>query len=310
MATSTDFEIIVIGGGVAGLTAALFAARLGRRTLVLMHLMPGGQLATIEAIEDFPGFPQGVAGYDLGPMLMEQAVAAGAECRTAEATAVTPTGTVFAIDTDQGRLTAAAVILATGSTLRPLGVPGEERLEGKGVSHCASCDGPMLRGQPVVVVGAGDSGLQEALALARFAGEVTIFEQADHPHGQAHYLERVRSHPRIRIECGTSVVAIMGDDVVTAVRVRDASGVERDHAAQAVFVYAGLVPNASLGGPLVSLTDTGHVAVDAGMRTTLPGLFAAGDVRAGGAGQAVAAASDGAAAALGAHRYLAAQAAG
>src|SRR6185503_9756371 len=142
----------------------------GRSTVVLVPLMPGGQLATITAIEDFPGFPQGVAGYDLGPMIQEQAAAAGAEFRTGEVHLLAGAGGAWKVSADE-EIEARTVIVATGSSPRALGVSGEERLTGKGVSHCASCDGPLLKGKKVVVAGAGDSGLQEALVLAGFASE-------------------------------------------------------------------------------------------------------------------------------------------
>lgn len=294
------YDIVIIGAGVAGLTAALTAARLGRSSLVLIPLMPGGQLATIDKIEDFPGFPQGVAGYDLGPMLQEQAMNAGAACRMAEATALTPAGDAWTVTTTEGDVTARAVILATGAKIRALGIPGEERLTGKGVSQCASCDGPILKGKPVVVVGAGDSGLQEALALAEFGGTVTVVDRAAAPAAQESYRKRVAEHPKITVRTGIAVEEILGDDVVTGARVSGAETI----AAEAVFVYAGLAPESTLVAGLVELDASGHVPVDASMRTTRKLLYAAGDVRAGAAGQAITAAADGSIAATTAHRDL------
>src|SRR4051812_42009324 len=188
------YDVVVIGGGVAGLTAGLFSARLGRSTLVLVPLMPGGQLATINHIEDFPGFPEGVAGYDLGPMIQEQAAAAGAEFRSGEAKRLSSAGDIWKIEADED-IEARTVIIASGSSPRALGVPGEERLTGKGVSHCASCDGPLLKGKSVIVAGAGDAGLQEALVLAGFAGKVTIVERASAPTGAHTYLQKVSADP-------------------------------------------------------------------------------------------------------------------
>ena len=171
-----DFEVAVIGAGIAGLTAGLTAARLGRRTLVLTDVL-GGQLLSIEKVDGYPGFPEGVAGYDLCPMAQEQAADAGAEFTTAQVERLEPTDDGWRLATSEGAVAARAVVLATGCSLKTLGVPGESRLHGKGVSHCATCDGPLLRNRPVAVVGGGDSGLQEALTLAAHASRVVVVEQ-------------------------------------------------------------------------------------------------------------------------------------
>jgi thioredoxin reductase (NADPH) len=305
MQTPERFDVIVVGGGVAGLTAALFAARLGRSTLVLIPLMAGGQLATIHAIEDFPGFPQGVAGFDLGPIIQEQAVAAGAEIRMDEAQRLDRLDDGWRVVTTEDAIDARALIVATGSRIRALEIPGEARLAGKGVSHCASCDGPLLRGKSVIVAGAGDSGLQEALALADFAAKVLILERLPQPTGQQAYARRTSAHPRIEFRGGVVIEEVLGENAVTGVRARDAaSGESRVLAADALFVYAGLRPNTALVAGLLELDRDGRIPTDGALRTALPGVFAAGDVRGESACQAVSAAGDGATAAVSAHRYL------
>ncbi len=303
MITLQEFDIVVVGGGVAGLTAGLFSARRGRSTLLLESVMPGGHVGSIVKIEDFPGFPEGVAGYDLGPMIQEQAANAGAEFQMAELQSIAAKDGGWRISTSDGEIQAKAVIVATGSSNRLLGVPGEERLVGKGVSHCASCDGPMLKGRKVIVMGAGDSGLQEALTLAEYAGEVLVMDQSAEPTAQETYQQRVREHPKIKIQGNSVIEEILGESVVTGVRVR-ANGSTFEIAADAVFVYIGLQPNTAFLQGIADLDDAGRVRTDICMRASAAGLFAAGDARADSASQAVSAAGDGATAAIAADRYL------
>ncbi|OGA01811.1 MAG: hypothetical protein A3H35_13875 [Betaproteobacteria bacterium RIFCSPLOWO2_02_FULL_62_17] len=298
-----QFDVVVVGGGVAGLTAGLIGARLGRSTLVLEAVMPGGHLGSIVKIEDFPGFPEGVAGYDLGPMIQEQAASAGAEFQMIELQSLAAKDGGWRIATGDGEIQAKAVIVATGSSNRLLGVPGEERLVGKGVSHCASCDGPMLKGKKVIVVGAGDSGLQEALTLAEYAGEVLVLHQSAESTAQEAYQKRVREQSKIKVQGNTVIEEILGDSVVTGVRVRE-NGSTREIAADAVFVYAGLQPNAGFLQGIADRDAAGRVRTDIWMRSSAKGIFAAGDVRADSASQAVTAAGDGATAAMAADRYL------
>jgi len=303
MSEVQQFEVVVVGGGVAGLTAGLFSARLGRSTLVLESVMPGGHLGSIVKIEDFPGFPEGVAGYDLGPMIQEQAASAGAEFQMAELQSIAARDGGWRITSSDGEIQAKAVIVATGSSNRLLGVPGEERLAGKGVSHCASCDGPMLKGKKVIVVGAGDSGLQEALTLAEYAGEVLVLHRSAALTAQQAYQKRVREQPKIKVQGNSVIEEILGESVVTGARVRSNGGTQ-EIAADAVFVYIGLQANSGLLQGIADLDERGHVRTDIWMRTSAQGLFAAGDVRADSASQAVTAAGDGATAALAADRYL------
>jgi len=301
----TDVEVLVAGGGIAGLTAGLTAARLGRSTLVLTGGVPGGLLLSINVIEGLPGFPEGVPGYELCPLAEEQAAAAGAAFRPDELRGLTRNGDGWHVATNGGAVTAGAVVLATGSRLRALGVPGEERLRGSGVSHCASCDAPLLRDRTVGVVGGGDSALQEALTLADAARRVTILHRGDTLQAQAAYRRRIAAHERVEVRFGTTVDEVLGDGAVTGVRTRDAAtGEAGELELDALFVYVGLEPNTGFDAGDLGRDPSGLVTTDAGLQTTLPGVFAAGICRAGAAGRAAASAGDGATAATGAHRHL------
>jgi thioredoxin reductase (NADPH) len=302
---SVDYEVVIIGGGVAGATAALFAARHGRSTVCVDGWIAGGQLLSISKIEDFPGFAEGVAGFELCPAVQEQAMSAGAEFRTAAVQAVEPDGGSWTVATADGPIAAGAVIVASGSTPRKLGVPCEEQLTGRGISHCASCDGPIYRDQTVVVVGAGDSALLEALELAQFARQVVLVHRGESLDGQETYSRRVRESPAISIRYRCVVEEILGEERLQGVRIRNlesAAGEELE--AGALFPYIGSVGQTAFLGDRVPLDENGRVWTDALMRTELPGLFAAGDVRSESAAQAVAAAGDGATAAVSADRFL------
>src|SRR6266545_2877435 len=216
-----DYDVIIIGSGLAGLTAGLFAARHGLSTLILESNIPGGHLISIDKIEDFPGFPDGIAGYDLCPTVQRQAADQGAEFQRAEVSNLEAQDRFWSVVTDEERHRAKAVIVATGSKLKNLGVPGEEKLMGRGVSHCASCDGPLYDGQTVGVVGGGDSALQEALALTNYAGEVIIFHHAEHFSAQHSYQQRVSNNSKITPRYQMAVEEILGDEVVTGVRARN-----------------------------------------------------------------------------------------
>jgi thioredoxin reductase (NADPH) len=306
VSAAPDHEIAVAGGGPAGLTAALVAARHGRTTIVLDPLGAGGALLNLERIEDFPGFPEGASGFELGPRLQQQAMDAGAAVELGEVGRIEPRDGDWAVVTDSRELVAGAVIVATGSRPRALGVPREDEFEGKGLSHCASCDGPLYRGQVVAVCGSGDYALAEALDLVRHDVSVVLVHPEETLAGQATYTGRITESPQVEVRHRSAVEEILGDGRVDGVRVRDlASGESSTVPAEGVFAYIGRIPNTACLEGVVGLDEGGHVPTDIWMRTELPGLFAAGDVRANAAGQAISAAGDGATAAIAAHRYLA-----
>jgi thioredoxin reductase (NADPH) len=300
-----EYDVIVVGSGLAGLTAGLFSARHGLATLVMESNIPGGHLISIEKIEDFPGFPDGIAGYDLCPNLQRQAADHGAEFQRAEVLRLEAQENFWSVVTEEEQHRAKAVIVATGSTLKHLGVPGEEKHMGRGVSHCASCDGPLYNGQTVGVVGGGDSALQEALTLTNYAEKVLIFHQGEAFSAQHSYLQRVLDNSKITPRYQTVIEEVLGDEVVTGVRLRDlASGEISQIEITGIFVYVGMQPNTALLKNIVQLSDTGHVPTDNWMKTARDGLYATGDIRQDSAAQAITSAGDGATAAIAAYRYI------
>ena len=301
-----EFEVVVAGGGIAGLTAGMTSARLGRSTLILTGDVPGGQLLSIEKVEGLPGHPDGIPGYDLCPIMQDQAAAAGAELVMNGVTRLDRAGETWKITSAEGDIVAGAVILATGSNLKKLHVPGEERLTGSGVSHCATCDAPLLRGRIVAVVGGGDSALQEGLTLAASASKVVLLHRGDELAGQKCYRDRAVADPKIEIHSNTIVTEILGEAAVAGLHTRDMkSGAVLEIEVAAVFAYVGLQPNTSFVQNLLSLDSAGRIAADALTRTEMPGVFAAGTIRAHSPCRAASAAGDGATAAVAADRYLA-----
>jgi thioredoxin reductase (NADPH) len=303
---SAEIDIVIVGGGIAGLTAGLTAARLGRSTLVLAGNTLGGHLLNIERIDGYPGYPAGVSGYDLLPMAEEQATAAGAELAMAELTGLARVDTGWRVETAGAGYAARSIILATGTRLRELGIPGETLLRGKGVSQCASCDAPLLRERAAVVAGGGDSALQEALTLAGHCSAVTVVHRGEHIVAQAAYRRLAERNARITFESDAEITEVLGDSVVEGVRIRNnGTGTTKELECAGVFVFVGLEANTSFIEDRSILDPSGRILTDARMRTGLSGLLGAGTVRAGSAGRAAAAAGEGAAAALAADELLA-----
>ncbi|WP_170990158.1 FAD-dependent oxidoreductase [Aquamicrobium sp. LC103] len=299
-----EFDVVVIGAGVAGLNAATTAARHGLSTLLVDSLGAGGQIGTVDRIENFPGPSEGVAGYELGPMLQIQADEAGVELMLDTVERVAADGDGFIVTASEGEFHARAVIVAAGSVRRKLGVEGEEAFEGKGVSHCASCDGPILRGRQVCVVGGGDSALDEALSLAAHVAKVVIVHRGAEPTARRSLVDKCQAEEAIGFLAHTEVEAICGDVGVSHVRLRSAAGDVRDLPCHAVFVYVGLEPAAGFLGELVRRDGDGRIAVDLGMNASRPGIFAAGDIRSQSVAHLAASAGDGVTAAISAARYL------
>ncbi|PDT74153.1 FAD-dependent oxidoreductase [Bradyrhizobium sp. C9] len=298
-----DADVVVIGAGVAGLTAAMIAAERGANTLVIEQSMPGGQVATIERIRNFPGYPDGVAGYELGPLLQQQAEAAGAAVRLDRVSALVPGDGAFRVVCGEDEVVARTVIMAAGSSLRQLGVAGEAEFVGRGVSHCAACDGPLFTGQAVAVVGGGDSAVDEALVLAGHASELTLVHRGRSPSARSPAIAQLAALPHVSIVSDADVVAIEGDRQVRAIVIRRGEQIERTTCG-AVFVYPGLEPRSALLRDLVALDSDGHIETDLMMRTSLPGLFAAGDIRSRSVRLLASVAGDAATAAISAIRYL------
>lgn len=301
------YDLIVIGSGPAGLTAALYAAREGIDTLVIERGGVGGQAGITERLDNFPGFPEGISGNEFANRLRAQAERFGVEILGAQQVrSIAVDGDYRVVTTADGNeYRAYALLLATGSTYRRLGLERENDFIGAGVHFCATCDGPFYRDRDVAVVGGGNSAGEESLFLTRFARHVTIITRDDKLTASRVVVDKVTEHPEIDVIYGAEIASFTGGDHVEGVVVRDrASGDERKLDAAGVFVFIGLKPNAELVSDLVMVDSAGFVVADAGMQTSVPGVFVAGDVRSGSTKQAASAAGEGAAAAIAIRRYL------
>jgi thioredoxin reductase (NADPH) len=300
-----EFDLVVIGAGVGGLTAAMHAARYGLSVAVVERMGVGGQIAAAERIENLPGFPQGLSGAELGPLLHEQAEQAGAEFILDTVEGIAVDGAWRVVNGASETIKARAAIVAAGSALRSLGVRGEEAFLGRGVSHCASCDGHFFSGRDVCVVGGGDSALDEALVLAEHVARVAIFHRGATFDAQRVLVDRAAANSKIEMVPSTAVEEIVGTDNVSGVRLRDlAAGTTHERAVTGVFIYVGLEPNTAFLRGIVALDPAGHIETDIMMRTSVPGIFAAGDIRRHSVAQLAAVAGDGATAAIAARAYL------
>ena len=301
----TIYDIIIIGGGAAGLTAGIYACRAGLRTLMLERLMPGGQVINAESIENYPGFPDGISGAEIGPLMQQQAMSVGLEIQLGEVDELRQEGDGWRVSAWGSEYTSQSVIIAGGSTLRKLGVPGEEELYGSGVSYCATCDGGFFMNQTVGVVGGGDSALDEALVLTEYASKVILFHRGDAFTGEKILQERVAAHQKIEVRWNTTVSEIIGDGQVEGVAIRDELSGETSRVdLSGVFIYIGLDPNTEYLQDVLPLDNAGHIPTDIWMNTPARGVFAAGDIRQNSAAQLVSAAGDGATAAIAARRYV------
>ncbi|MEP7766237.1 thioredoxin-disulfide reductase, partial [Sanguibacter sp. 26GB23] len=301
-------EVIIIGSGPAGYTAAVYAARAGLAPLVLAgSVTAGGALMNTTEVENFPGFVDGILGPDLMENMQKQAERFGAVVEWDDATGVELDGPIKTVRTANGAtFTARAVILATGSAYRELGLPDEKRLSGRGVSWCATCDGFFFRDQEIVVVGGGDSAVEEATFLTRFASKVTLVHRRDALRASKIMAERAAADPKIEFAWNTEVIGIAGDAKVSGVRLRDTvTGEERDLAATGVFVAIGHDPRTELVAGQVTLDPEGYIEVQGRTtRTNIPGVFACGDAVDHTYRQAITAAGSGCAAAIDAQNYL------
>ena len=300
-----SYDVLVVGGGLAGMTAGMYAARHGLRTGLVERMMGGASIINIEKIENFPGFPDGISGAELAPAVQEQAMNAGVRFVMGETASISRQGNYRVVSTDAGELGAKAVIVATGSTLRQLGIPGEEEYLGRGVSQCATCDGPLYIGEVVGVVGGGDSAADEALTLAEYAGRVLLFHRREQFRAQKALQDRVAQHSKIEMVWNSVVEEVLGADTVSGVKVRNTvTGIENAVELSGVFVYVGLEPNSQLVKGLVKVDGAGHIPVNVTMETEVPGVYAVGDIRQHSSSQLVSAAGDGATAAISAFKYI------
>jgi thioredoxin reductase (NADPH) len=301
-------NLIIVGSGPAGYTAAVYAARANLRPLVIEGVASGGALMTTTEVENFPGFPDGIMGPELMDNMRKQAEHFGAEFITDEATRTELNGGIKIVYVGETAYRARAVILSTGSAWRPLGVPGEQEFLGHGVSSCATCDGFFFRGQDIVVVGGGDSAMEEATFLTRFASSVTIIHRRDQFRASKIMAERALKNDKIKVEWNSVVSEVLGENgKVSGVRLRDTvTGEERELKAAGVFVAIGHDPRSELFRDEVAVDEAGYVKVTApSTQTNLNGVFAAGDLVDHTYRQAITAAGTGCAAALDAERFIA-----
>lgn len=299
------YDVIVIGGGPGGYTAALYAARANLSVAILEKLSPGGQMGTTDVIDNYPGFPQGVNGFELAMQMKEGAERFGAQTQLAEVTQVELAGQVKTIHTSGGDYQARTVVLATGAHPRELGLPGERELRGRGVSYCATCDGMFYRGKTVVVVGGGNTAVSDVLYLSRLCEKVYLVHRRDTLRASKVYLDPLQKAENVEFVWDSEVKQLLRDQAVTGVRVRNKkTGEERDIPCAGVFVAVGYLPNTELYRGQVELDEAGYVLSDETTQTNLPGVFAVGDLRKKPLRQVVTAASDGAVAAHFIEEYL------
>lgn len=299
------YDVIIIGAGPAGLTAGIYAARGGLKTGIIEMAMPGGQAASTEKIENYPGFPEGIGGYELMNKFHQQAQAYGAEFIFEQAQRLELTGSIKKIIADSQTYEARAVIVAAGSQPRLLGVPGEDIFHGRGVSYCATCDGAFFKGKKVVVVGGGDAALEEGEYLTRFAAEVTIVHRRAEFRAAEILVDRAKNNPKVRFELDSIVEEIIGAEQVEGVRLRNLKSDQTKYLSiDGVFIYVGTRPNDKFLKGELNAEEHGYITTDNLLRTNIPGVFAAGDIRNTPLRQVATAVGDGALAAVEVEKYL------
>ncbi|HUG49123.1 MAG TPA: thioredoxin-disulfide reductase [Candidatus Limnocylindria bacterium] len=297
-----------MGSGPAGLTAAIYAARANLEPILLGGLAPGGQLMITSDVENYPGFPEGIQGPELMQKFREQAERFGTRMVDADVERVDFSSRPFKLYAEGREYTGDSVIVATGASALWLGLDSETRLRGRGVSACATCDGFFFRGKKVAVVGGGDTALEEATFLTRFASEVVLLHRRDQLRGSKIMQQRALDHPKINVEWNTEVTDVLGEDVVSGLRLRDTvSGQEREEPMEGLFVAIGYRPNTEVFRDWLDVDDKGYLVVTDQTRTKIDGVFVAGDVHDHRYRQAVTAAADGCKAAIDAERWLEAE---
>ena len=302
----TPFQLIIIGGGPAGLTAGLYAKRFGLDVLLIEKAVPGGMITATEFVENYPGFSGGISGPDLGRKLEEHARKYGVDIVYGNALGLEKTGKLFKITTEEHAYTTRAVIIASGSEPKKLGVAGEDAFIGKGVSYCATCDAPFYKDKKIAVVGGGNSAIDEALSLAKFADLVTVIHRRDTLRADKVLIEKASADPKIFLKMNTVVEEIIGDEHVKSIRIKDLTTDKTSVLnIDGVFIYVGYKPNTELVKGLVKLDENGSVITDDKLATNVPGIFAAGDVRKKSLRQVITSVADGAIAASSVKEFLA-----
>jgi thioredoxin reductase (NADPH) len=306
MAEPKIYDLIIIGGGPAGLTAGVYATRGRLSTLLLDKLAPGGLVATTEWVENYPGFPEGISGADLMKKMEEQAQKFGLEIISIkEVLSVDFKNKIKTINVEEGEYKTKAVIVATGTQPKKLNIPGEDKFRGRGVSYCATCDGPLFKDKDIVVIGAGSSGVQEGLYLLRFVKSATVVEFLPHMTAEKILQERALKEPRMKFYLNHIVTSINGENKVESVTIKSRqTGEEKKIEAQGVFFYVGLNPMTEFLKGQIELDKWGYILAGEDTKTSVPGVFAAGDVRQKILRQITTAIGDGATTAFMAERYV------
>ena len=302
---NNEYELVIIGGGPAGLTGGIYAARARLKSLLIERGLFGGQMTEAELLENFPGFPQGISGLELGQLMHQQAAKCGLETLQAEVNGIELQNEQKVVKTTKGNFITKALIIASGSQRQKLGVPGERELAGKGVSYCATCDAPFFRELLVAIVGGSDAAITEALHLAKLAAKVTVIHRRRQLRATRILQERAFAEPKIEFLWDTIVSEIDGEDKVKRLKLRQVKTREELSLEVAgVFISIGIKPNTDYVKDLLPLDPTGHIITNDKMETEIPGIFAAGDTRYDSARQAITAAGDGATAAIYAEKFI------
>lgn len=311
MSDNEIIDVAVIGAGPAGMTAAIYAARAGWNTVMFEELMPGGQMGNTDRIDNYPGFAEGVEGFQLAMNMSQQAAHFGVKTVSSHIESLELSSDVKTIKAAAEEYQARAIVLATGAHARPMGVPGEDELRGKGVSYCATCDGNFFRGKDVIIYGGANTAVEDALYLSKICNTVTIVYRRDHVRATAIYTKAAEAADNIRFAYRSVIDQVIGEDgKVSGAVIRNVdTGATSDIPASAVFVAIGSVPNTALVADQLPLDAAGYVEADETCTTALPGVFVAGDIRTKPLRQVVTAVSDGAVAAEAAAAYLSTQAA-
>ncbi len=305
---SNHVKVLVLGSGPAGLSAALYAARAELEPVVLTGIQLGGQAALTYAVENYPGFPEGVGGAQLGELFQKQAEHFGARVEFDSAHEVDLSQRPYKVKTDNGEYLADTIIIATGASSNQLSIPGENELTGRGVSYCATCDGWFFKDKKVVVVGGGDSAIEEGLFITRYASSVTIIHRRDELRAGPLLQKRAREHPKVNFVWNTTVTEVLGTDKVEALRLKNVRTDEENILeTDGIFIFIGHTPNTQLFEGQLEMDSLGYLKVDEKMQTSKPGVFAAGEAADPHFRQVVTSAGMGAAAAIQATRYLEAE---
>uniref|UniRef100_A0A7V0Z563 Thioredoxin reductase n=1 Tax=candidate division WOR-3 bacterium TaxID=2052148 RepID=A0A7V0Z563_UNCW3 len=305
MMNNRIYDLLVVGAGPAGLTAGIYGARSGLDTVLIEKGIPGGIMTTTDLVENYPGFPEGITGSQLGDLMKKQCQRFGVEIKNGEVKGIKKENGIFYIHLDNTEVLAQTMIIATGSSPRRLNVPGEEKFLGRGVSYCATCDGPLFKNQDIAIIGCGNSGLQEGRFLLKFVRSITFVEFLPRVTADKILYDYFVDKENVKFLLGSEVVSIDGETRVESIKIKNRkTGEEMQIKVSGLFIYVGLIPNSEFIKGILKTDENGFIITSENYETSIPGIFAAGDVRAKKIRQVVVACSEGAQAAISAYHYL------